>query len=226
MAKKKSAPNTAKKKGGLTSDQKAKFEAALQAVGLDPAEVSKVSLNTKDIGKTASISSNVKKSALTPHYRIVNSIAELMKYGGVPDEHFKKAKLSDAHVSYPEAKWDEKRNRLISKATDGNQLAFMLTPDERDTLKQAMTAYMLGDSSKVKSYEEMINAVHFPMTATVFAAQNITIAANTTLTINPPGDWSPSDPYQLIIGILTIETGGQLQIMVPCNLEVQQIIQL
>jgi hypothetical protein len=211
----------------LTPEQRANHDRLLEQYGFDPAEVRQVSFNTSDTPGPTLLSADVKKSALKPRFFVINNIAELLEHGGVPDEQVTSGIVSDSHVTYPDD-WDANRNRLIAKAAHGDQLGAMLTDEERQNVRLAMRAYMMGDSSKVKGYEDVINAAHFPQLATVMAAENITVDPGHPLIIKPPPSdhyhYTPSDPYKVIIGTLTIVQGGQIFIEVPANITVQQMV--
>lgn len=73
----------------------------------------------------------------------------------------------------------------------------------------AALAYMIGTSSRVATYEPLINAMWFPQRPTVIAPQNITVTPGNPLTIIP-------DPVTTInAGVVTIEPDAQIVFMSP-----------
>ncbi|MCQ0090813.1 hypothetical protein FGD77_03390 [Roseovarius sp. M141] len=151
----------------------------------------------------------------------VNSIAELKAIGGIADSHFKTA--GDKHINYPEAQLKTDVPEAIGRArADSCALESLIHPDDEATINQAMMAYVHGDSSKVKGFEDVINALKFPTQILVTVGEDITVTKDNPLII---GQDSPHvDGGKAVFGTVTVEEGGQIQILIPVTFEAAQMI--
>lgn len=151
----------------------------------------------------------------------VNSIAELKAIGGIADSHFKTA--GDKHVNYPEARMKTDLPEAIGRArADNCALESLIHPDDDAIINQAMMAYVHGDSSKVKDYEDVINALKFPAQILVITGEDITVTKDNPLII---GKDSPHvQGGKAVFGTVTVEEGGQIQILIPVTFEAAQMI--
>lgn len=225
----------------LTNSQKQQFEQQLQALGFDLEEVKKININTGNSSHPTIITEDPVKSALEPKFFVVKNVAELKQAGGVPDEIFTRhnermadasAEPLDAHIEYPDplepALEPSTMERLINKSASRENLAGLIGPENWWKVRKALRAYTIGNSAKVKErgYEPLINALHFPQVAVVFAANDITVTPDQPLIINPPnpGQYTNNNPYKMIVGTLTIVDGGQIISSVPLSMNVQQMI--
>ena len=69
----------------------------------------------------------------------------------------------------------------------------------------ALKAYLLGNSSKVKDFEPIINALRFPMAPSVIASPNIVITAGNPMVVS-----SPAPSQMITAGQLVFEPGAQM----------------
>ena len=82
-------------------------------------------------------------------------------------------------------------------------LATAITPAQHRHLRRAADAYVFGDSSQPSGNASLINAAFFPIDLTVVAAQSLTLAPGTTLSLS--GDY-----VLLILGSLSIGAGASI----------------
>lgn len=86
---------------------------------------------------------------------------------------------------------------------DAEALATAITPAQHRHLRRAADAYVFGDSSQPSGNASLINAALFPVDLTVIAAQSLTLAPGTTLSLS--GDY-----VLLILGSLSIGSGASI----------------
>ncbi|PLY42104.1 hypothetical protein CSZ94_12035 [Janthinobacterium sp. ROICE36] len=201
----------------LSSDQKAKFEAKCRSFGIDPATVPKT-LTTENGGKGVVLGHPAANAAIAPA-KIINvaNIQELSKYGGCQDEEYIQGRASDAFVRYPQPLATLSAPSLTECGGDVCKLKDSMTLEHHEAVNQAMHAYMMGNSSKVKDYEEHINAIHFPMQMAVYAAEDKIITNNNPLII----DTKNGGPTTLVYGTVTVEEGGYILVKTPLSLDAQ-----
>jgi len=190
----------------LSDKEKNNFNAQLKALGIDPSTVpeSIVADGNQRLHPDAALT-NVPTQTIQ-----VKNLAQLKQHWGVSDKIFAESG-KDAHIKYP-APLDDARAKLLS--TGRKELTEQaISPAEKRTVSAAMEAYVNGNSSKVpQQLVDLANALHFPMSVQVAAAQNITITA--------PFPVSQS----LIAGIITIIPPGCIQVIGDASISAQQII--
>lgn len=151
----------------------------------------------------------------------VNSVAELKAIGGVADIHFKAS--GDKHVNYPDGQLKTDVPAAISRArADNCALESLIHPDDEKVIDQAMIAYVHGDSSKVKNFEEVINALRFPTQILVTTGEDITVTKANPLIIGKDSPYVSGG--KAVFGTVTVEEGGQIQILIPVTFEAAQVI--
>ena len=141
----------------------------------------------------------------------VASISDMNKLVGIPDTN------DDSHVEYPEPARQELLN-LLKSANSTDEFHRSVTPDMHDNIRKAATAFVLGNSSKVKDYEPLINARMFPGKVAAFVADDIVITAENPLIIKP------GDPQVHNYGTITVKPGGYIQVSENATINCQQFI--
>lgn len=208
----------------MAPDQRTRFQARVEGLGVPLAEALNTSISTAGATKPVVLSMDLERTLIPPRIAVVKDIAMLKGQGGVPDALYASVGLSDKEIKYP-LPWDRKYTRMIDKAGSRSELAALLGPALCKQVRQAMDAWMLGNSAKVKDYEAVINALHFPVYAANWTMASICVAANTTLVLTPPPD-TPDPPTLVVTGGVCIEQGGVVQFQVPVSLEVHGNLQL
>lgn len=139
----------------------------------------------------------------------VASIAELKRLSGVPNDG------KDDHIDYQEI------TLLKSGLTAKNLKREDLDNDSMQLIQKAASAYILGNSEKVKDYEDLINAAMFPGNAVVFTAENLYVKSGQTVVLGGSGN-----PEIYNFGTITVEQGGQIQVIGNVQLTCQIFTQL
>jgi hypothetical protein len=160
------------------------------------------------------ISSNPEESHIPPTMIPINSIADLKRLRGVPDEHYTSMGFSDSVVDYPE-ELPAERFGLMDEAADVCALREQLTPEEQDQIRQAAEAYVMGNSEKVQAYEPMINATMFPTQMAAVNGESLVVDKDHPLIIQ--GD----KPVTLNYAKITVKPGGQIIIKTQANITAQ-----
>jgi hypothetical protein len=201
----------AKKFKDLTQEQVDRFHADLAKVGIDKDSVPK-QVNTHDYPEGLKVGHSFNCSKLCH----AKDIDELNTMIGLPSKDYQSGKLDDSGTVYPEA---FAKTQVVAKAKSADDVKKALDPADHKTIRQAMAAYVQGDSAKVSSYKDVINTVHFskPVALAAHAAQDITITADNPLIVK--GD--NGQPVSLTYGTVTIEKGGYIQADVPLTLNAQ-----
>ncbi|WP_446744542.1 hypothetical protein [Silvibacterium acidisoli] len=192
-----------KKFADLTEEQKQKFNTQLASFGISP----------KDVPATIVADGKVhmhhdpELATVKTFTCQVKDLAQLKRLCGVPDKVFQQPG-SDAHIPYP-AKFAADRVRLLAGGKK-EVAAAALTESERKLVDSSMVSYMLGNSSRVAPENvQAVNALNFPMTISVAAAQDLVV----------------SGPYQvtqsLVCGTITIEPSGYLEIIGDASIQTQ-----
>ncbi|MFZ7092716.1 hypothetical protein [Primorskyibacter sp. 2E233] len=194
---------------------------AIRTVGLNISDIEGKSYGPQSHKGAMVISSDPGQDNLNSRLVNVNSIAELKAIGGIADSHFESA--GDKHVDYPEDALKTDVGAAIERARlDSCSLESLLHPDDHAVVDQAMMAYLNGNSAKVKDFEPVINALRFPMQILVTAGEDITVTKDNPLII---GQDSPHvQGGKAIFGTVTVEEGGQIQILIPVTFEAAQMI--
>ncbi|OZG72735.1 hypothetical protein BTA51_14525 [Hahella sp. CCB-MM4] len=157
------------------------------------------------------MSSDPLASHIPPKIIPVASIADMNKLVGIPDTN------DDSHVEYPEPARQEHLN-LLKSANSTDEFHRSVTPEMHENIRKAATAYVLGNSSKVKDYEPLINARMFPGKVAAFVADDIVITADNPLIIKP------GDPQVHNYGTITVKPGGYIQVSENATINCQQFI--
>lgn len=187
----------------LTEAQKQKFKAQLEAFGISSNDIPPAI--TAD-GK-ARMNKDPELATVKTFTVEVKDLAQLKKLCGVPDSVFQQ-QGSDAHIPYPSKMPAERVKRLTTGRKQITEAS--LTADDRQAIKAAMTAYMLGNSSKVpQEYVGICNAVEFPTTLAVVATQDLTVSGPYPVT------------QSLVCGTITIEPQGYLQVEGDVSIQTQ-----
>ncbi|MCL7986623.1 hypothetical protein M8998_01590 [Sphingobacterium sp. lm-10] len=139
----------------------------------------------------------------------VASIAELKRLSGVPNDG------EDDHVVYPV------KGMLGSSANEAAITKQNITEDMKNEMTKAASAYVLGDPEKVREYEDLINKLMFPGKALVFSAEDLYIKSGQTCVLGKSGD---TELYNF--GTITIEQGGQIQVVGNTQVTCQIFTQL
>ena len=195
----------------LTQEQVDRHNAGLAKLGIDPDKISPYH-QTSDHpgGMIVGPEHNYTKKIE------VNSIEELNTLVGYPCEYFHSGKTDDSDLDYPAP---FAKTHLAVEGASAHEIKEQLTTDEHEQVKQAMVHFLQGDSAKVDSYKDIINAVHFenPVTLTVASAQDILITAQNPLIFHA----TDGQPITANYGTITVENGGYIQSNVPLNLTCQ-----
>jgi len=138
----------------------------------------------------------------------VASIAELKRLSGVPYD------AKDDHIEYPAPLLKSGLTAKTLKRED-------LDNDSMELIQKAASAYILGNTEKVKDYEDLINAAMFPGNAVVFTAENLYVKSGQTVVLGGSGN-----PEIYNFGTITVERGGQIQVIGNVQLTCQIFTQL
>lgn len=115
--------------------------------------------------KITVFSSDPLESDVAPMNIAVSSIAHLNALIGMPDDS------DDSQIQYP-----PRLSELLGEKYQGTHLIrpflHALTTEDREYLKMATEAYLMGNSGKVKEYEPLINAAGFPGKIAYFASSH------------------------------------------------------
>lgn len=150
------------------------------------------------------LTSDPKTSALYPHPLKVRDLDHLRQIAGPQNGSGSKSQ-SQGQVRYPKAPSADRMRILRAAHGDKAVLRNAMTEEEQQTLREAITAYVVGSSGKVApEWVELAHAVHFPMDISVFAAQNLDLQSGQTLTITTPGTTNFLSA--------TVNAGGQIAV--------------
>lgn len=204
------------------SDEHKKIMAkAVESVGLGMEDLEGKSFGPHSHKGAMVVSADPGQDNLNSRLIEVNSIAELKAIGGIADSHFETA--GDKHVNYPEGQLKTDLTAAISRArADDCALESLIHPDDDEIIDRAMMAYVYGDSSKVKGFEEVINALKFPAQILVTVGEDITVTKDTPLIIGKDSPYVQGG--KAVFGTVTVEQGGQIQILIPVTFEAAQMI--
>ena len=192
----------------FAADEFARFHAVQARLGLTPAYLSHTgTLQTKDFGGLLVISTDANESHI-PTIRVpYTTMSELKRLGGIPDEFYTSEGRSDSAVYYPPAP-PPHRIAALTATNDVCDLRFLMTDDELEVLHHAAVAYMMGNSAKVKSFEQMLD-LHFGASSLeVVTAQDLVVNANQVVEIKAPDNRA----IVLNFGTVTVERGGQFRV--------------
>lgn len=198
-----------KKFKDLTAEQLERYHATLAKFDIDKDSVVK-QCQTSDHagGMTVGHQHNCTK------HLDVTCIEDLNKKVGLDCNLYQNGTLDDSGVHYPAA-----LTTKLAKGAAPAELKKQLSSDDHKQVKQAMVSYLQGDSAKVASYKDAINASYFakPVTLAVHSAEDITITAANPLIIKG----TDGQPVSLVYGTVTVEPGGYIQSDVPLTIDSQ-----
>ncbi|MGK5052058.1 hypothetical protein [Janthinobacterium sp. RB2P8] len=199
----------------LSSEQVAKFNARCAQLGVDPSKI-QGSVTTAGAEGGLHCGHPGANSTFPPANILkLDNVAQLKALSACNDEDYVRGLESDAHVKYPQPVADLELPLLSSYGSDLTLIENFMTEAQKETVVQALHAYLVGNSNKVKDYEPIINAIHFPMSLAVYAAQDITITAANPLVLN-------SDQIGLYnFGVVTVEPGGSIQVLTAAQMDSQ-----
>lgn len=176
----------------LTESQQATYRARLAQAGIDPGDVvAYVGPDTHPGQLRASL--DPEESTIRPHLMQVRDVDELKALAGIPDAHYEGG-LMEEHHRVPEA-WPPDRTDVTPESLD---------PEERNAIHHAHLVWLYGNSARVDTYKDAINAVEYPRTIPVFAAEELVITAT-----NSPYVITSESGH--VYGLVTIYAGGSIQ---------------
>jgi hypothetical protein len=108
---------------------------------------------------------------------------------------------------------------LLKKVKSKAELLAMMDKSFSENIQKASSAFVLGDSRKVKEYEDLINAIMFPGEVAVFGGDNLIVPDGQTHTITGP------DPVKLTYGEISVGVGSQILVETDANITSQNFIQ-
>ena len=189
----------------LPDEQQAAFRARLAQAGIDPADVvAYVGPDTHPGQLRASAEPG--QSTITAHLMEVATVDELKVMTGIPDEHYTSGRMQEHH-RIPEP-WPS--DRMLTSARDA-------TPQQRNEIHHAQLVWLYGNSARVESYRDVINATDYPKTLPVFAAEELVITAE-------------NSPYVItgdsghIYGLVTIYAGGSIAFEGNVDFDCQRMV--
>jgi len=194
--------------GELTPEQRQAFDDRLRELGLDSSHVVS-SLNTGDTPGPTYLSNNPAHNSAIAHRTItVNHIDDLKRLAGIPDADYESGAMQHHLQAPPE--WPQEKNAHALEDLD---------PTERGHLRNALAAYVYGDSSRVSSYTAVLNNNFFPLQAGAFAVLNVTVSTSSPLVL-------AGNNNAFNFGIVTIDPGGQIIVETDCTVTCQQMTRL
>ncbi len=211
-----------------SESQKSLIEKALASVGHTVADMEGKSLGPQSHKGPMIMSFDPSRDNVGSKLVKVESIQHLKQIAGVPDSHFENSPNADRMVHYPKGTPRTDFAKAIERSRSDNcALESLIHPDDHKLIDQAMHAYMRGNSAKVKDYEPVINALRFPTQGLVATALDITISPANPLIIGEDSPYVHDEPgigAMAVFGTLTIEPGGQIQVLIPVTIQAAKII--
>ncbi|WP_377805703.1 hypothetical protein ABNQ38_03400 [Azospirillum sp. A29] len=173
------------------------------------------------------ISSDPSEDNLGSKLVTLQSVQQLKDIAGISDDHFAANPHADRSVRYPTQPVQTDFDKAIERARNDNcALESLIHPADQKTIGQAMMAFIHGDSQKVKAFEPVINALRFPNQVLLTTGQDITVTPGNPLVIGPNSPYVTQDPVLgavAIFGTVTVQQGGQIQILIPVTFKAAQI---
>jgi hypothetical protein len=201
----------------MTPEQLARFRARVESLGASFDEAMATHISTQGATEPVVLSMDLDRTVLPPRVLVVRDVATLKSQGGVSDAAYGSG-LSDNAIAYPPT-YDRQIDKLLDRARSRAELRALLGAERQRTVRQALDAWLLGNSARVRDYERVINAAHFPTYAAAWTLASICVAAGTTVTLVPPPN-TPDPPTLVVTGDVCIEEGGLIQSLVPVTVEV------
>jgi hypothetical protein len=97
---------------------------------------------------------------------------------------------NDHGVAYPTA-FSTVDQQILTLASDGKPYEQLMTKDVADNIDVAYSAYLIGVASKLGKYEDLLNALYFPLQVAYFASDSgltinkqITVVGDSQVVIN------------------------------------------
>ncbi len=200
----------------LTDQQRANFASFNQRLGLASDELTHdtaaQTMTQAAHDGPVIISSNPGESHIPVKIVPVGSIAELNKMVGLPDDG------DDSDVFYPDA-LPGHQTKLLQTANSKAELFSNLEDSTFENVKQAATAYLMGNAAKLAAHEPMINAMLFPGQVALATGSDLTIPAGQTYIVQG------NNPVVLNYGRITVGTGAQIKVLTDTTLSTQIFVQ-
>lgn len=175
----------------LTAAERDRFNKAVTNAGLEPDAIWNNVINVAESGPIPIPSPFVTTSS-------VATLDDLNAIIGVPYPVFPDGAGSGAQSLEPIT------DLKVGEGADAREaLATKITPAQQRHLRRAADAFIFGDSSQPSGNASLINAALFPIELTVIAAQSLTLAPGTTLSLS--GDY-----VLVILGSLSIGAGASI----------------
>jgi len=191
-----------------------------EAVGLRLEDLDGVSFGPHSHSGAMKVSADPNLDNLNSRLITVNSVEELKQIGGIANAQFKEG--NDRHLNYPDEVASSIMSAIDRAKSDNCALESFIEPHHLQNIDAAMLAFVNGNSEKVKGYEPVINALKFPAQILVTAGEDITVTPSNPLII---GENSPFVQGGLaLFGTVTVEPGGQIQILIPVTFQASQLI--
>lgn len=121
----------------------------------------------------------------------IHSVQDLKDLAGFSDE------------LYTEAEFDE----LLEAPPDYSKLSRVQRQPQSPEMCDALEEYVWGNSSRVASYTDALNASRFPMQVAVYTGDDVTVTPANPLVIKGDGHGTP---VSVVYKTITIEPGGQI----------------
>jgi len=166
--------------------------------GLTRAEALKGHIKFDDKVGTINILDEVQPRMIT-----VKNVDDAKRFAGVPDEDYHDA-LSK-HFDIP-APWPEEKNHLAPAD---------LEPKQKQDIKRAMISYVYGNSEKVKSYKDIINKVHFPMTVPLITGDTLIVYTSQTYPLDK----------NLVFDTIMVYKGGKINCQGNITVKAKSFVQ-
>jgi hypothetical protein len=206
----------------LTAEHTAFLTRALAKVNLDLSAVAGKSHRAGSHAGAMVISADPVHDNLDSRLIDVSSVQHLKEIAGIPDSYYKSHRGADAAVIYPPEPATDFTRAIAQARADSCALESLIDPSDLERINEATLAFVNGNSEKVIRYEPVINALRFPAQVILTVGEDITVTKEKPLII---GENSPHViGGKCIFGIVTIEPGGQIIVLIPVDFEAAQII--
>ncbi len=148
--------------------------------------------------------------------KTIFSIRDLKQLGGIADQRFQQG-LADDFVEYPPSFKQMAMPSLAECDFDICLLKSKMTPQQLACTQLAYVAFIKGNSHKVAEYEAHINAIHFPLTVTLYAIRHLHVSQGAPLHVNNP----ENQPVCIVSEQLTMDSDSQIRLYSPTVIEAQ-----
>ncbi len=189
----------------LTDAQQEAFRSRLALAGIDPADVPSLVGPDTHPGQLVA-SPDPAESTIAPHMMVVPDVESLKALAGMPDSHYESG-LMEEHHRIPD-EWPRERNDVTAETASAQDL---------EQIHHAHLVWLYGNSSRVESYREAINAVEYPRSIPVFAAEELVItAANSPYLITAESGH--------VYGLVLIYAGGSINFQGNVDFSCQKMV--